>query len=125
MEVTGPKIEDGLVGGNFGQPWEKLKELAERVSAMENKDGSTNGSMDIKANIDWLKKEVASLMSMDISSLWDLLDMPLRVDINVVPEGITVVDVPRREDNERDDTLPTPNTNEETLGNEPHMLDLK
>lgn len=60
---------------------------------MEKKDGGSDGSLTLKADINWLKKEVASLKSMNIIYLWDSLDMPPRVDINVVPEGTIRVDI--------------------------------
>lgn len=46
-----------------------LNELAERFNVVEKTGGSSDGLLSIKADIDWLKNEVASLKYMNISYL--------------------------------------------------------
>lgn len=102
----------------------ELKRLDERVSVVEKKEGGSDGSSAIKVDIDWLKKEVTSLKSMDISSLWDMLDVPPRVEINLVPKGVPGVNV-SSEGNEEVNVPYSLETDEEALGVESCLLELE
>lgn len=64
----------------------KLASLDERVSTVEKKEDSSDGSSIVKIDIDLLEMEVASLKSTDINAFWDALDVPPKVDINMVLE---------------------------------------
>lgn len=71
----------------------ELKAFSERVSAVEKKDGGSDGSSNIKASIKALKKEVVSLKSTNVSSLWESLDVSSWVVINQALKGVTGVNV--------------------------------
>lgn len=97
----------------------QLKKLSKIVTTVETKGGGSDDLFAIKVEINLLKMEVASLKSTDISSLWDSLDMPSRVDINVAPKGIIGVDVPG-EGIEGVNVSDSLETNKEALGVNPH-----
>lgn len=107
----------------FEDHGKELKELSKISSALEKKDGGADGSSAIKAYINYLKMEVASLKSTDISSLRDSLDLPSGIDINVAPKGITGVDVPS-EGNEEVNVPDSPETNKDALEVESHSSEL-
>lgn len=54
----------------------ELASLKERVTVIEKTNGSSEGSSIIIADMEYLKKKVASLKSMELSSFWDGLEVP-------------------------------------------------
>lgn len=65
-----------------------------------------------KIDIDYLKKEVTSLQSIDLSTFWDGLEDPSKVYINIAPDDIVDVDVPSV-GNEETKAVSTLKTNKE------------
>lgn len=57
-------------------PGKELHSLKKRVIIVEKASGRSEGSLTIKADIDYLKKEVASLQFIDLSTFWNGLEDP-------------------------------------------------
>lgn len=55
----------------------QIKVHTNRVAIMESKGSSSANISVIKVGINSVKKKVTALNSMDISSLWGVLDLPL------------------------------------------------
>lgn len=68
-----------------------LDSLKKRMTAVKKTSSGNEGLLSIKANIDYLKKEVASLRYIDLSNFWDGLEDSIQVDINIaLNDGIDV-----------------------------------
>lgn len=69
----------------------------------------------LKSNLDnLLKKEVAALLSTNLSTFFDCLEDPLKVDVPIVPNDKLIVNIPN-DSNEENQKVSTVETYKETL----------
>lgn len=114
------KLRKDELGMIFEDLRKELTNLKERMIAMENRDGGSEGTLTMKDDIDTLNKEIASLKSTDLSSFWDGLEKPSRVGINAALDDMMDVDA-LGEGNEEDNRVRTLEIDEEELGVKPNQ----
>lgn len=112
------KLRMGRLNSMIDDHKKALANLKNRVVEIGKVGGGSIGISTLKADLDVLKKEVASFQSTNLSTFFDRLeDPPLKVDVAIIPDEGLIVDL-LGDGSEENQEVSTPDIDEEALGAE-------